>query len=201
MTKGLSFVVPYDPQSMFVIIITIIIKNWSCKAGERERKTYLELLLKDEDDGDGGLANQCYFLPLYFCFSFSSPLFLLFSACFLSLFSFSFYISCSLCLSLLLFLFVSLCIICVCSFFVCVFLYYLFVILPFFVAFLCSSWFLWVCIWLVGSTNYDEGKLKFPFAGGRSQVSLSLFFFPPASSSLCVVVFIGHENAPSSLPG
>jgi len=47
---------------MFVIIITIIIKNWSCKAGERERKPYLELLLKDEDDGDGGLANQCYFL-------------------------------------------------------------------------------------------------------------------------------------------
>ena len=47
-----------------------------------ERKTYLELLLKDEDDGDGGLANQCYFLPLYFCFSFTSPLFLLFSLVF-----------------------------------------------------------------------------------------------------------------------
>jgi hypothetical protein len=91
MTKGLSFAVPYDPQSMFVIIITIIIKNWSCKEGERER-TFLELLLKDEDDGDGGVANQCYFLPLYFCFSFTSPLFLFFSACFLSLF-FYFFIS------------------------------------------------------------------------------------------------------------
>jgi len=70
------------------------------------------------------------------------------------------------------------------------FLHYLSVVLPFFVAFLCSSWFLWVCIWLVGSTTYGEGRLKFPFAGGRSQVSLSslcLCFFPPASSSLCVV--------------
>jgi len=198
MTKGLSFSVHYDPQSMFVIIITIIIKNWSCKAGERERKTYLELLLKDEDDGDRGLANQCYFLPLYFCFSFTSPLFLFFSACFLSPF---FCFCCSLCLSLFLFLLASLCFICVCSFFVRVFLYYLFVVLPFFVAFVCSSWFLWVCIWLVGSTTYGEGKLKFPLAGGRSQVSMSLFFFPPASSSLCVVVFIGQENAPSSLPG
>jgi len=56
------------------------------KAGERERKTYLELLLKDE--GDGGLANQCYFLPLYFCFSFTSPLFLLFSACLLFIYFF-----------------------------------------------------------------------------------------------------------------
>jgi hypothetical protein len=191
MTKGLSFAVPYDPQFMFVIIITIIIKNWSCKARERERKTYLELLLKDEDNRDGGLANQCYFLPLYFCFLFTSPLFLLFSACFLSFFFF--YISCSLCLSLLLFLFVSLCIICVCSFFVCVFLYYLFVVLPFFVAFLCSSWFLWVCIWLVGSTNYGEGKLKFPFAGGRSQVSLSslsLCFSSPLPLCLCVLWFL-----------
>jgi len=128
----------------------------------------------------------------------ATPLLLLFSACFLSLFFF-FYFSCSLCLSLFLFLLVSLCIICVCSFFICVFLYYLFVVLPFYVAFVCSSWFLRVCIWLVGSTTYGEGKLKFPFARGRSQVSLSslsLFFFPPDSSSLCVVVFIGQENAP-----
>jgi len=58
------------------------------KAGERERKTYLELLLKDEGDGDGGLANQCYFLPLNFCFSFTSPLFLLFSACLLFIYFF-----------------------------------------------------------------------------------------------------------------
>jgi len=108
-------------------------------------------------------------------------------------FFFFFYISCSLCLSLLLFLFVSLCIICVCSFFVCVFLYYLFVVLPFFVAFLCSSWFLWVCIWLVGSTTYGEGKLKFPFAGGRSQVSLSslsLCFSSPLPLRLCVLWFL-----------
>jgi hypothetical protein len=34
-----------------------------------------------------------------------------------------------------------------------------------------------------------------------SVFSMSLFFFPPASSSLCVAVFIGQENAPSSLPG
>jgi hypothetical protein len=130
----------------------------------------------------------------------SSPLFLFFVhftfvLAFLCLFSllFFFYISCSLCLSLLLFLFVSLCIICVCSFFVCVFLYYLFVVLPFFVAFLCSSWFLWVCIWLVGSTNYGEGKLKFPFAGGRSQVSLSslsLCFSSPLPLCLCVLWFL-----------
>ncbi|KAJ6932363.1 hypothetical protein NC651_007944 [Populus alba x Populus x berolinensis] len=26
-----------------------------------------------------------------------------------------------------------------------------------------------VCIWLVGSTTYGEGKLKFPFAGGRAR--------------------------------
>jgi len=108
---------------------------------------------------------------LLFFVHFTSVAFLcLFS---LSLFFFYIYISCSLCLSLLLFLFVSLCIICVCSFFICVFLYYLFVVLPFFVAFLCPSWFLWVCSWLVGSTNYGEGNLKFPFAWGRSQVSLS----------------------------
>ncbi|KAJ6857693.1 hypothetical protein NC651_039190 [Populus alba x Populus x berolinensis] len=54
-----------------------------------------------------------------------------------------------------------------------------------------------VCIWLVGSTTYGEGKLKFPFAGGRTQVSLSslcLCFFPPASSSLCCgLVFIGKR--------
>ena len=98
---------------------------------------------------------------------------------------------------LFLFLLVSLYIICVCSFFICVFLYYLFVVLPFYVAFVCSYWFLWVCIWLVGSTTYGEGKLKFPFAGGRTQVSLSslcLCFFPPASSSLCCgLVFIGKR--------
>jgi hypothetical protein len=38
----------------------------------------------------------------------------------------------------------------------------------------------------------------------RSQVSVSSLcpcFSPPAYSSLCVVVFIGQENAPSSLPG
>ena len=86
----------------------------------------------------------------------SSPLLLFFVhftfvlvfLCLSSLYLF-FYFSCSLCLSLFLFLLVSLCIICVSSFFVCVFLYYLFVVLPFFVAFVCSSWFLWDCIcWL-----------------------------------------------------
>jgi len=58
------------------------------KAGEREKKTYLELLLKNEGDGNGGLANQCYFLSLYFYFSFTSPLFLLFSACLLFIYFF-----------------------------------------------------------------------------------------------------------------
>jgi hypothetical protein len=86
----------------------------------------------------------------------SSPLLLFFVhftsvlafLCLSSLYLF-FYFSCSLCLSLFLFLLVSLCIICVSSFFVCVFLYYLFMVLSFFVAFVCSSWFLWVCIcWL-----------------------------------------------------
>jgi len=201
MTKGLSFAVPYDPQSMFVIIITIIIKNWSCKAGERERKTYLELLLKDEDDGDGGVANQCYFLPLYFCFSFTSPLFLLFSACFLFFFFVSLVPPVSFCscstwsLSVL-----------------SVFVYFSSV----FFCIMCL-WFshpLWLCLfvlislgmYLVGWINKLRwGEVEVPFCWRKvtslSVFSLSLFFFPPASSSLCVVVFIGHENAPSSLPG
>jgi hypothetical protein len=112
-------------------------------------------------------------------------------SCFSLLFSlFLFCFSCPLCLSLFLFLLVSLCIICVCLFFVCVFLYYVFVVLPSFVAFVCSSWFLWVCIWLVGSTTVGEGKLKFPFAGGRSQVSLPslcLYFSSPLPLRLCVL--------------
>jgi hypothetical protein len=130
----------------------------------------------------------------------SSPL-LLFFVHFTSVLAF-------LCLFSLSFLFISLVpsvSLCSCSswslsvFFVCAFLYYLFVVLPFYMAFVCSSWFFWVRIWLVGSTTYSEGKLKFPFAEGRSQVSLSSLCLcsPPASSSLCVVVFRGQENLPS----
>jgi hypothetical protein len=39
---------------------------------------------------------------------------------------------------------------------------------------------------LVGSTTYGEGKLKFPFAGGRSQVSMS---------SLCLCLFLGWPGS------
>jgi len=44
--------------------------------------------------------------------------------------------------------------------------------------------------WLVGSTTYGKGKLKFHFAGGRSQVSLSslcLCFSSPLPVRLCVL--------------
>ena len=105
----------------------------------------------------------------------ATPLFLLFFACFL----FFFYFFCS----LYSFSSWSLSVLCVCSFFICVFLYYLFVVLPFYVAFVCLSWFLWVCIWLVGSTTYGEGKLKFSFIGGRSQVSLSSLCLCPRKYS------------------
>jgi hypothetical protein len=197
MTKGLSFAVPYDPQFMFVIIITIIIKNWSCKARERERKTYLELLLKDEDNRDGGLANQCYFLPLYFCFLFTSPLFLLFSACFLSffflylLFPLSLSVIVPLCLSL---------------YYLCLFIFRL----CFFVLSVCGSpllcgFSLFVLVslglYLVGwINNLRWGEVEVPFCWRKvtslSVFSKSMFFFPPASLSLCVVVFIRQENAP-----
>jgi hypothetical protein len=99
-------------------------------------------------------------------------------------------------------LLVSLYIICVCLFFVCVFLYYVFVVLPSFVAFVCSSWFLWVCIWLVGSTTVGEGKLKFPFAGGRSQVSLPslcLCFSSPLPLRLCVLWSLQGKRMPLHL--
>ena len=129
----------------------------------------------------------------------SSPLLLFFVhftsvlafLCLFSLSFFFFYFSCSLCLSLFLFLLVSHCIICVCSFFVCVFV----------VLFVCGSPLLCgFCLFvlvslglylLVGSTTYGEGKLKFSFAGGRSQVSLSslcLCFSSPLRLRLCVLL-------------
>ena len=125
----------------------------------------------------------------------SSPL-LLFFVHFTSVLAFLFLFSLSLSLSLSFISLVPSVSLCSCSswslsvFFVCVFLYYLFVVLPFYVAFVCSSWFLWVCIWLVGSTTYGEGRLKFPFAGGRSKVSLSslcLCFSSPLPLRLCVL--------------
>jgi hypothetical protein len=126
---------------------------------------------------EGWLTNVTFFpstsvfRSLHLCSCFSLLVFSLFI----------FYFSCSLCLFLFLFLLVSLCIICVSSFFVCDFLYYLFVVLPFcgFCLFILVSLGLYL---LVGSTTYGEGKLKFPFAGGRSQVSLS---------SLCLCFFLG----------
>jgi len=185
MTKGLSFVVPYDPQSMFVIIITIIIKNWSYKAGERERKTYLDLLLKDEDDGDGGLANQCYFLPLYFCFSFSSPLFLLFSACFLSLSLFFLYLLFPLSLSVIVPLCLSL-------YYLCLFIFRL----CFFLLSVCDSpllcgFSLFVLIslglYLVGWINKLRwGEVEVPFCWRKvTSLSVSVFLPPCLFVSVC----------------
>jgi len=118
----------------------------------------------------------------------SSPLLLFFVhftsvlafLCLSSLYLF-FYFSCSLCLSLFLFLLVSLYIICVSSFFVRVFLYYLFVVLPFFVAFVCSSWFLWVCIcWLDQQPTVRGSWSSLLLEEGHKSLCLlyvSVFFF------------------------
>ena len=121
-----------------LLLLQLLLRIEATKRGkEKERLTWTCYLKTKTMVMEGWLTNVTFFpstsvfRSLHLC---SCSSLLVFS---LSL-SF-FYISCSLCLSLLLFLFVSLCIICVCSFFVCVFLYYLFVILPFFVAFLCSS--------------------------------------------------------------
>ena len=114
----------------------------------RGRRVYLELLLKDEDDGEGWLTN----VSLYFCFSFPFSLisglyfcFILFFLCLhlpplLSLFFvyLLFFVS-SLCYS-----FFSFCSVYVCLFlwfplcFFCVLLFCLFVP-PFFFVPLCSS--------------------------------------------------------------
>jgi len=141
MTIDISFVVPCYPQSMFVIIITIIINNWK-RGKEKERLIWSCYLKIKAMVMEGWLINVTFFpsisifCSLHLCSCFSLLVFSLFF----------FYFSCPRCLSLFLFLLVSLCIIYISSFFVCVFLYYLFVVLPFFV---CSSWFLWVCIcWL-----------------------------------------------------
>jgi len=115
----------------------------------------------------------------------SSPLLLFFVhftsvlafLCLSSLYLF-FYFSCSFCLSLFLFLLVSLCIICVSSFFVCVFLYYLFVVLPFFVAFIYLSWFLWVCIcWLDQQPTVRGSWSSLLLEEGHKSPCLLYFFF------------------------
>jgi len=49
-----------------------------------------------------------------------------------------------------------------------------FFLLAFFRFRVCVWVFLWVCIWLVGSTTCGEGKLKFPFCWG-TVTSLSVF--------------------------
>jgi hypothetical protein len=56
-------------------------------------------------------------------------------------------------------------------------------------------------LYLVGwINNLRWGEVEVPFCWrkvtGLSVFSMSLFFFPPASLSLCVVVFIRQENAP-----
>jgi hypothetical protein len=61
-------------------------------------------------------------------------------------------------------------------------------------------------LYLVGWINKLRwGEVEVPFCWRKvtslSVFSKSMFFFPPASLSLCVVVFIGQENAPSSIPG
>ena len=56
--------------------------------GARERRAFLELLLEDEDDGDGELVNQCCFsspLLLFFLPFFSDFWFLFFFFCFILL--------------------------------------------------------------------------------------------------------------------
>jgi len=186
MTIGLSFVVPYDPQSMFVIIITIIIKNWK-RGKEKERLTWSCYLKTKAMVMEGWLTNVTFFpstsvfRSLHLCSCFSLLVF--------SLFIYLFYFSCSLCLSLFLFLLVSLCIICVSSFFVCVFLYYLFVVLPFFVAFVCSSWFLWDCIcWLDQQPTVRGSWSSLLLEEGNKSLCLlyvSVFFFGwPGSTHL-----------------
>ena len=131
----------------------------------------MDLLLKDEGDGDGGLANQCYFLPLYFCFSFTSPMFLLFSACLLFIYFFSSLVpSVSLCscsswsLSLLSVFF---CIICLWfSFFL-----WLLSIRPSFSGFVFVGWI----------NNLRWGEVEVPFCWRKVTslpvFSMSLFYF------------------------
>jgi len=117
----------------------------------------------------------------------SSPLLLFFVhftsvlafLCLSSLYLF-FYFSCSLCLSLFLFLLVSLCIICVSSFFICVFLYYLFVVLPFFVAFVfCPGFSGFVFVGWINNLRWGEVEVPFCWRKVTSLYvfSMSLFFF------------------------
>jgi hypothetical protein len=178
-----------------LLLLQLLLRIEAAKRGkEKERLTWSCYLKTKTMVMEGWLTDVTFFpdasvfRSLHLCSCFSLLVFSL-SLCFFCFLLFSLSLSVLVPLGLSLYylcLFIS-------SVF---FLYYLSVVLPFFVAFLCSSWFLWVCIWLVGSTTYGEGKLKFPFPWGRSQVSLSslcLCFFPPASSSLCVVVFTGKR--------
>jgi len=162
-----------------LLLLQLLLRIEAAKRGkEKERLTWSCYLKTKTMVMEGWLTNVTFFpstsvfRSLHLCSCFSLLVF--------SLFSFFFFaFSCSLCLSLFLFLLVSLCIICVCSFRLCFFF-----ALP-----VCGS------PLLCGLTL---------FVLVRSQVSVSSLcpcFSPPAYSSLCVVVFIGQENAPSSLPG
>jgi hypothetical protein len=188
MTKGLSFAV-------LLLLLQLLLRIEAAKRGkEKERLTWSCYLKTKTMVMEGWLTNVTFFpdasvfRSLHLCSCFSLLVF-----------------SRSLCLSLFLFLWVSLCIICVCSFFVCVF----------FVLSVCGSPLLYgfslfvlvsLGLYLVGwINNLRWGDVEVPFCW-RKVTSLSVFSMslsppPPASSSLCVVVFIGQENAHSSLPG
>jgi len=98
-TIGLSFDVPYDPQPMFVIIITIIIKNWK-QGKEKERLTW-SCYLKTKAMVMEGLLTNVTFFPstsvfgsLHLCSCFSLLVFSLF-VFFISLAPSVFICSCS----------------------------------------------------------------------------------------------------------
>ena len=154
-----------------LLLLQLLLRIEAAKRGkEKERLTWSGYLKTKTMVMEGWLTHVTFFpstsvfRSLHLCSCFSLLVFSL-----LFFFSFSLVPSVSLCSCSSW----SLSVLSVFVHFVCVFFALPVCGLPFFAAFLCSSWFLWVCIWLVGSSTYGEGKLKFPLAGGRPQVSLS----------------------------
>ncbi|KAJ6932364.1 hypothetical protein NC651_007944 [Populus alba x Populus x berolinensis] len=101
-----------------LLLLQLLLRIEAAERGkEKERLTWSCYLKTKTMVMEGWLTNVTFFpstsvfRSLHLCSCFSL---LVFSLIF-------FYFSCSLCLSLFLFLLISLCIICVCSFFVCVF--------------------------------------------------------------------------------
>jgi ABC-type enterochelin transport system permease subunit len=88
MTIGLSFAIPCDPQSMFVIIFTIIIKNWK-QGKEKEKLTWSCYLKTKAMVMEGWLTNVTFFpstsvfRSLHLCSCFSLLVFSLFIFLFL----------------------------------------------------------------------------------------------------------------------